>query len=169
MFSKSVGAMAPTPTRALFCLIYHALIVIFFSFRPKKKVNLNLIICQQCEFQYSQKQIELQPNGENLCQYCVIGKTDPFKVLKMFNDQTKILPLENDAIKLQKQTGLSFGEITQWFTSEMQRISNDFDGIPDFESDSATVASDSLNDTKESLSDTKVWNSISIFQNQGCY
>ena len=91
------------------------MIVISLCFRPKKN---KLFKCRQCEFHYANQQIVVQANGENLCECCLIGRTDPFRVLKLFNDQNKFLPLENDAIKLQKQTGLSFGEITQWFTGK---------------------------------------------------
>ena len=59
-------------------------------------------------------------------------QTNPYNVLEMFNDRYRYLPLEEDTLRLQKQTGLSFTDITQWFTEEIKR-NNDLDGIPDFD------------------------------------
>jgi len=126
----------------------------FLQPKPKKQiVKVDLKLCRQCEFQYPQV---VQENGENLCQYCLIGRTDPYRVLKLFSEQCKFLPLPEDAIKLHKQTGLPFDEITHWFTAQcMQTTSDDFDGIPDFDSSlnsDVKTETDSLNDTKDSLS-----------------
>ena len=87
--------------------------------------------CEQCQWSYPRYEIKNE-NGKTLCEFCRVGQTNPYNVLEMFNDRYRYLPLEEDTLRLQKQTGLSFVDITQWFTEEIKR-NNDLDGIPDFD------------------------------------
>ena len=102
-------------------------------FKPSRsKLIGKMSECEQCQWLYPGYEIKEESNGKRLCEFCRVGQTNPYNALEMFNDRYMYLPLEEDIIRLQKQTGLSFEDITHWFTKAIQK-NNDLDGIPDFD------------------------------------
>ena len=81
--------------------------------------------CQQCESYISIHQIRKQTNGYEICELCETGRTNPFRVLEMLNENDNYyLPLQQDAIRLHKQTNLSPIVITEWFAEQLNKTPN---------------------------------------------
>jgi hypothetical protein len=107
--------------------------------------DIGMVKCDNCRI-LSADFIKIQ-NGQFHCQDCICSD-DPYGTLERFYLQNRILPLKEQLERLQKQTGLTYDSIIDWFTKTFEEQSSPnrvkFESKPDVKHEllNAALASD---------------------------